>query len=159
MKPYYSKKVIQHFTNPKYFGEIKNADGVGRVGNPACGDVMTLYIKIALKKNGEEFIENIKFNTLGCVAAIATTDIVCDLVKSKTLKEALKIKNQDIVDELGYLPPIKIHCSLLAEEGLKTAIQDYEDKKENYKKNKSGSGNVGGCGFQCGRCPVKKRGT
>ena len=154
----YSKKVIQHFTNPKHFGEIKNVDGIGKVGNPACGDVMTLYIKVALKNN-EEIIKDIKFHTLGCAAAIATSDIACNLVKGKTLKQALKIKHQDIVVGLDYLPPIKIHCSLLAEQGLKAAIKDYENKKKNNKKQESSDSYVRGCGFQCGRCPVKKRGT
>jgi len=157
MKPY-SKKVIKHFTNPKNFGEIKNADGIGRVGNPTCGDVMTLYIKVVRKKN-EEIIKDIKFHTLGCAAAIATTDVVCDLAKGKTLEQVLKIKNQDIVNKLGYLPPIKIHCSLLAEEGLKEAIKDYENKKENNKKEKNNCSNVGWCGFQCSGCPTKKKGA
>lgn len=130
MKSYYSKKVIRHFTNPKHFGEIKNADGVGRVGNPACGDIMTLYIKVE-KKGRTEKIKNIKFNTLGCAAAIATTDILCDLVKGKTIKQALKIKSQDIIDGLDGLPPIKIHCSLLAEQGLKAVIKNYEERKNN----------------------------
>jgi nitrogen fixation NifU-like protein len=128
MKPYYSKKVIEHFAHPKNFGEIKKADGIGKVGNPRCGDVMKLYIKVE-KKGKKEIIKDIKFYTLGCAAAIATSDIVCDLVKGKTLKEALKISSKDVVKELGYLPPLKIHCSLLAEQGLKAAIEDYKKKK------------------------------
>lgn len=153
MKPYYSKKVIKHFTNPKHFGEIKNADGVGKVGNPACGDIMILYIKVE-KKGKNEIIKDVKFHTLGCAAAIATTDIVCDLVKGKTIKQALKIKNQDIINGLDDLPPIKIHCSLLAEQGLKAAIKNYEDKK-NEKTEESGCGDVRGCGFECGGCFTK----
>jgi nitrogen fixation NifU-like protein len=129
MKPYYSKKVINHFSNPKNFGEIKKADGVGKVGNPRCGDIMKLYLKIE-KKGKKEIIKNIKFYTLGCAAAIATSDIVCDLVRGKTLKEALKISSKDVVKELGYLPPLKIHCSLLAEQGLKAAIEDYKKRKK-----------------------------
>jgi nitrogen fixation NifU-like protein len=129
MKPYYSKKVINHFSNPKNFGEIKKADAVGKVGNPRCGDIMKLYLKIE-KKGKKEIIKDIKFYTLGCAAAIATSDIVCDLVKGKTLKEALKISSKDVVKELGYLPPLKIHCSLLAEQGLKAAIEDYEKRKK-----------------------------
>lgn len=128
MKPYYSKKVINHFSNPKNFGEIKKADGVGKVGNPRCGDIMKLYLKIE-KKGKKEIIKDIKFYTLGCAAAIATSDIVCDLVKGKTLKEALKISSKDVVKKLGYLPPLKIHCSLLAEQGLRAAIEDYKKKK------------------------------
>jgi len=129
MKPYYSKKVINHFSNPKNFGEIKKADAVGKVGNPRCGDIMKLYLKIE-KKGKKEIIKDIKFYTLGCAAAIATSDIVCDLVKGKTLKEALKISSKDVVKELGYLPPLKIHCSLLAEQGLKAAIEDYKKRKK-----------------------------
>ena len=156
MKPYYSKKVIRHFISPKHFGEIKNADGIGKVGNPACGDIMTLYIKVEKKGRGE-VIKDIKFHTLGCAAAIATTDIVCDLAKGKTLKQALKIKTQDIVKKLGGLPSIKIHCSLLAEQGLKVAIKDYEERKNN-KTEKSGCGDVRGCGFKCSGCSVKTAG-
>ncbi len=154
-RPYYSKKVIKHFTNPKNFGEIKNPDGIGRVGNPACGDVLTLYIKVD-KSAGKEIIKNIKFHTLGCAAAIATSDIICDLVKGKTLERALKIKHKDIVAGLDYLPPIKIHCSLLAEQGLKAAIKDYETRKS--KKQESSCGNVGRCGFKCGGCFTKTTG-
>ena len=134
MRPYYSKKVINHFSNPKNFGEIKKADGIGKVGNPRCGDIMKLYLRIE-KKGKQEIIKDIKFYTLGCAAAIATSDIVCDLVKEKTLKEALKISSKDVVGKLGYLPPLKIHCSLLAEQGLKAAIKDYLSKK-NAKKRK-----------------------
>ena len=132
MKPYYSKEVIKRFTNPKNFGEIKNADGVGKVGNPRCGDIMKLYIKVE-KRGGKEIIKDIKFHTLGCAAAIATSDMVCDLVKGKSLKYALKVGYKDVVDKLGYLPEIKIHCSFLAQEGLKSAIENYGKKK---KKNK-----------------------
>ncbi len=154
-QPYYSKKVIKHFTNPKNFGEIKNADGIGKVGNPACGDIMTLYIKVD-RKVGNEIIKDIKFHTLGCAAAIATSDIACDLVKGKTLKQALKISHKDIVSGLIHLPAIKIHCSLLAEQGLKAAIKDYEKKKN--KKGKSGGCDVGRCGFKCGGCFAKTAG-
>ena len=130
MKPYYSKKVIERFTNPKNFGEIKNADGIGNVGNPRCGDIMKLYLKI----DNKGIIKDIKFHTLGCAAAIATSDIVCDLVRGKSIKEALKIDYKKIVKELGDLPPIKIHCSVLAREGLKAAIEDYEKEKRKKKK-------------------------
>jgi len=132
MKPYYTKEVIKRFTHPKNFGEIKNADGVGKVGNPRCGDLMKLYLKIE-KKNGREVIKDIKFHTLGCAAAIATSDMACDLVKGKTLKEVLKIDYQKIIKALGDLPPIKIHCSVLAREGLKAAIENYEKRKSKKK--------------------------
>ena len=132
MKPYYSKKVIERFTNPKNFGEIKNADGIGNVGNPRCGDIMKLYLKI----DNKGIIKDIKFHTLGCAAAIATSDIVCDLVRGKSIKEALRIDYKKIVKKLGDLPAIKIHCSVLAREGLKAAIEDYEKKKEKRKKKK-----------------------
>jgi nitrogen fixation NifU-like protein len=157
MQNYYSKKVIQHFTNPKNFGEIKNADGVGKVGNPACGDVLTLYLKID-QRSKKETIKDIKFNTLGCPAAVAVSDIVCDLVKSKTLKQASKINNQEIVKKLDGLPPIKIHCSLLAEQALKAAIKDYENKKKNNKKQESSCSDERWCGFKCGGCPIEKTG-
>jgi len=132
MKPYYTKEVIKRFIHPKNFGEIKNADGVGKVGNPRCGDLMKLYLKIE-KKNGREVIKDIKFHTLGCAAAIATSDMACDLVKGKTLKEVLKIDYQKIIKALGDLPPIKIHCSVLAREGLKAAIENYEKRKSKKK--------------------------
>jgi len=132
MKPYYSKEVIKRFTSPKNFGEIKNADAIGQVGNPRCGDIMKLYLRLK-KKGGQEVIEDIKFNTLGCAAAIAASDMACDLVKGKTLKGALKIDYRKIIKELGDLPPIKIHCSVLAKEGLEAAVKDYE-KRKNKKK-------------------------
>jgi len=127
----YSKKVIEHFTNPKNMGQIKNPSGVGKVGNPVCGDIMKIYIKVDKNKKGEEFIKDIKFQTLGCGAAIATSSIVTELVKGKTIKEALKISNrQNITKKLGGLPPSKLHCSLLADRALKKAIQDYQKKKK-----------------------------
>lgn len=127
MKSYYSKKVIEHFTNPKNFGKMKNPSGVGKVGNPRCGDMMELCIKVG-KKDGKEIIEDVKFETLGCAAAIATSDMACDLVKGKTLDEALNIDYNKIVAGLGDLPPVKIHCSILAQAGLKAAIEDYRKK-------------------------------
>lgn len=118
----YSKKVFEHFRNPHNFGSIKNADSVGEVGNLACGDVMKLYLKIAKNKKGEDFIKDIKFETLGCAAAIATSSVVTDLAKGKTLEEALKIDNNDVIKALDELPTIKIHCSLLAIKALNQAI-------------------------------------
>ena len=129
MKPYYSKEVIKRFTNPKNFGEIKNADAIGKVGNSRCGDVMKLYIRVE-KKGGKEIIKDIKFHTLGCAAAIAASDMACDLVRGKTLKEALKIDYKKIIKGLGDLPPLKIHCSVLAREGLRAAIDNYEKRKK-----------------------------
>ena len=119
----YSKEVIKRFRNPKNYGEIKNADGIGKVGNPKCGDVMWLYIKIKDRK-----IKNIKFKTFGCPAAIGVSDMVCDLAKGKTIKEAKKINNKLIAKKLKGLPKIKYHCSLLGEEALQAAIKDYEKK-------------------------------
>ncbi len=130
-KPYYSKKVIEHFFKPKFFGKIKNADGVGRVGNPRCGDLMELSIKVK-KVKSREIIKDIKFQTLGCAAAVATSDMICEMAKGKTLDEVLNISYKNVADKLGYLPPVKIHCANLAEEGLKAAIEDYQ--KRNSKK-------------------------
>ncbi len=133
----YSKKVMEHFLKPKNVGEIKKADGVGKVGNPICGDIMYVYIKVGKRKGKgkeEEYIKNIKFQTLGCPAAIASSDVLCDLVKGKTLKEAEKVRGKEIVKKLGNLPAIKLHCSVLGEKTLKKAI-------ENYKKNREKKGN------------------
>ena len=122
----YSKKVIEHFQNPHNYGRIKDADGIGKAGNPICGDVLYLYIKV-----GEnEVIKDIKFETFGCAAAISTSSVVTDLAKGKTIKEALKIDSARIVKSLGGLPSIKHHCSLLAIDALKAAINDYLSKKK-----------------------------
>lgn len=125
----YNKKVMKHFLKPKNVGEIKNPDGVGKVGNMTCGDIMYVFIKVKEIK-GEEIISEIKFKTLGCAAAIATSDVVIDLAKGKSIPDALKITNKDVVEELGGLPPVKIHCSLLAEEALGEAIYDYLQKNK-----------------------------
>ncbi len=125
----YSKKVMEHFRHPKYLKKMKDADAVGVVGNPACGDIMYVYIKIG-NKNKKEIIKDISVQTLGCVAAISTSDVVCELAKGKTIEEAKKISKEDIIKELGTLPPIKTHCSVLAQDGLKKAIEDYEKKRE-----------------------------
>jgi nitrogen fixation NifU-like protein len=125
MKKTYSEKAMDHFLNPKNMGSIEDADGVGNVGNPRCGDLMTVYIKIDEKK-----ITDIKFKTLGCAAAIATSDMVCEVAKGKTVDDALKITFQDILNELGSLPPVKVHCADLAQEGLKAAIDDYKERKK-----------------------------
>ena len=126
----YTKKVMEYFKNPRNFGRIKNPDGVGKVGNPICGDIMWLYIKVGKDKKGREIVKDIKFETFGCVAAIATSSIITDLAKGKTLKEAIKIDRRKIVKSLGGLPPIKIHCSVLAAGALSEAIYDYLSKKK-----------------------------
>jgi nitrogen fixation NifU-like protein len=128
----YNKKVMKLFMNPKNMGEIKNADGVGKVGNPTCGDIMWVYIKVGKNKSkkGGEIIKDIKFKTFGCAAAIATSSMITQVAKGKTLEEAKKIKYQDIVKSLGGLPPIKIHCSCLATEALNKSIDNYKNKKE-----------------------------
>ena len=120
----YSQKVLKHVRNPQNMGEIKNPDGVATVGNPVCGDIMRLYIKVE-KKKGQEYLKNISFQTLGCGAAIATSSMITTMVKGKPLSEAEKITNQTIAEALGGLPISKIHCSILAADALKKAIKNY----------------------------------
>lgn len=124
----YTRKVLETFRNPHNYGKIKNADGIGKVGNIICGDVMWLYIKAAKNKKGEEMIKDIKFETFGCVAAISTSSVITDLAKGKTIKEALKITKDNVVEFLGGLPKIKYHCSVLAVDALAEAIYDYFSK-------------------------------
>jgi len=126
----YSKEVMKNYMNPKNLGEIKNPDGVGKVGNPTCGDLMWLYIKVDKDKKGKEIIKNIKFKTFGCAAAIATSSMITQIAKGKTLKEAGKITRNDVAESLKGLPAIKMHCSNLASEALRAAIKDYEKKKK-----------------------------
>ncbi len=125
----YSEAVLDHFYNPRNVGEIKDADGVGEVGNMKCGDVMHIYIKVA-EKEGKEIIEDVKFKTLGCAAAIATSSMMTELVKGKTLEEAAKVSKDDINVALGILPKQKYHCSILSADGIQRAIADYRSKKE-----------------------------
>uniref|UniRef100_A0A7C4M2Q1 Iron-sulfur cluster assembly scaffold protein n=1 Tax=candidate division CPR3 bacterium TaxID=2268181 RepID=A0A7C4M2Q1_UNCC3 len=125
----YSQKIIDHFTHPHNVGEIKNADGVGEVGNPACGDMMKLTIKVGQNDKKQEIIEDIKFKTYGCAAAIATSSMITDMAMGKTLDEANKISRQDVAEELGGLSAIKMHCSNLAADALQAAIKDYNSKK------------------------------
>jgi len=120
----YSQKVMEHFRNPHNMGEISDADGVGTVGNPICGDLMTIYIKVK-----DNRLDDVKFKTFGCGAAIATSSMVTDLARGKTLDEAMKITRGDVADNLDGLPPIKMHCSNLAADGLHAAINDYLIKK------------------------------
>jgi nitrogen fixation NifU-like protein len=121
----YSEKVLDHFRNPRNVGEIEDADGVGSVGNPVCGDMMSIYIKVK-----DDKIDDIKFRTFGCGAAIATTSMTTELAKGKTLDDAMEITRQDVADELGGLPPVKMHCSNLAADALHEAIADYRGKKK-----------------------------
>ena len=120
----YSEKVMDHFANPRNVGEIPDADGIGKVGNPQCGDVMWLYIKV---KDG--ILTDIKFKTFGCGAAIATSSMITELARGKTIEEAKKISRADVAGELGGLPPVKMHCSNLAADALHEAIKDYEAKQ------------------------------
>jgi len=121
----YSKKVMDHFQNPRNIGKMDNPDGVGEVGNPVCGDLMKIYIKVE-----NNIIKDIKFQTFGCAAAIATSSMITELVKGKSIEEAKKITNNDVAKNLDGLPPQKMHCSNLAEEGIKAAIDDYFKKGE-----------------------------
>lgn len=125
----YSDKVMEHFKNPRNVGEIENPDGVGRVGNPICGDIMELYLRIK-----DDVIVDAKFKTFGCGAAIATSSMATEMVKGKSIDEALKITNKVVAEALDGLPAAKMHCSSLAEEALKSAIADYVSKTSQGKK-------------------------
>ncbi len=120
----YSEKVMEHFSSPRNVGEIKDADGIGEVGNAKCGDIMKIYIKV-----DNNIISDVKFKTFGCGAAIATSSMATELIKGKSIDESLKLTNKIVMDELGGLPSVKIHCSVLAEQAIKSAIYDY------YKRN------------------------
>lgn len=126
----YSKKVLEHFTKPHNQGVLRNPSGIGMVGNPVCGDLMKIYIKVKKDDKKGEVIDNISFETLGCASAIATSSMVTDLAKGKSIKEAMKITRDDVAEALQGLPPIKMHCSNLADEALHEAIRDYESKKK-----------------------------
>jgi len=119
----YSEKVMEHFSNPRNVGEMESPDGIGHVGNPVCGDIMELYIRV----NGDTIVDA-RFKTFGCGAAIATSSMVTEMVKGKSISEALEISNQAVAEALDGLPPVKMHCSALAEEALKLAIDDYLTK-------------------------------
>lgn len=125
----YSEEVMKHFRNPHNMGEMDKADGIGKVGNPICGDVMRIFIKVDRNKKGEEIIKDIRFQTFGCVAAIATSSMVTELAKGKTVEEAIKISRNNVADSLDGLPSIKMHCSNLAADALHAAIGDYKSKK------------------------------
>ena len=126
----YSKEVMKHFKNPKNVGIIKDADGKGRVGNMTCGDIMELYIKVKKDKKGKDIISDIKFQTFGCVVALAVSSMLTEIAKGTTIEEAIKIKNTDILKKSGPVPPIKIHCSFLAADALHEAIYDYLSKNK-----------------------------
>ncbi len=121
----YNEKVIQAFMNPKNVGAMENPDGVGEVGNPRCGDVTRIYLRVR-----DDRIEDIRFETFGCAAAIATSSTATEMVKGKTIEEALKLTNREVAEALGGLPLEKIHCSLLAEEGIRAAIEDYRRRRQ-----------------------------
>ena len=119
----YSDKVMDHFSNPRNVGEIENADGIGQVGNAKCGDIMRMYIKV-----DNDIITDVKFKTFGCGTAVATSSMATELIKGKPISEALKLTNKAVIEALDGLPPVKVHCSVLAEEAIKAAIKDYYDK-------------------------------
>lgn len=121
----YSEKVMDHFVNPRNVGEIDDADGIGEVGNAKCGDIMKIYLKIE-----NDIIVDVKFKTFGCGAAIATSSMATEMVKGKTIDEAQQITNKAVAEALDGLPPVKMHCSVLAEEALKSAIEDYRNKQQ-----------------------------
>lgn len=125
----YTEKVMDHFHHPRNQGIIKDADAIGQVGNPVCGDVMKLYLKIGRNDAGEEMISDVKFETLGCGAAIATSSMLTEMVKGKALDEALAVGKLDIANELGGLPEPKLHCSILAHDALAEAIKNYRNQK------------------------------
>jgi len=128
MADLYNEKVMDHFMNPRNVGTIENADGVGQVGNPTCGDIMKMFITVE-DKNGKETITDIKFQTFGCGAAVATSSIVTEMMLGKTVEDAEKLTNAQVAEELGGLPPVKMHCSNLAASALAEAIKDYKSKK------------------------------
>ena len=120
----YNEKVMDYYANPRNVGDIENASGIGEVGNAKCGDIMKMYLKIE-----DNIITDVKFKTFGCGAAIASSSATTELIKGKTVEEALALTNKDVIDELGGLPAVKIHCSVLAEESIRTAIADYYRKE------------------------------
>ena len=138
----YSEKVMDHFANPRNVGEIENADGIGEVGNSKCGDIMKMYIKV-----DNDIITDVKFKTFGCGAAVATSSMATELIKGKSVDEALQLTNKAVIEALDGLPPIKIHCSVLAEEAVKAAVADY------YKRNGIDKEVPGGeCSGCCASC-------
>lgn len=144
----YSEKVMDHFANPRNIGEMENADGIGEVGNPKCGDIMKMYLKI---ENG--IIKDVKFKTFGCGAAIATSSMATELIKGKTIEKALTVTNKAVTEALDGLPAVKLHCSVLAEQAIKAALSDYYTKKGINPTPIVGP--MQDChGSDCGGCPV-----
>ena len=137
----YNEKVVDYFMNPRNVGSLPDANGIGEVGNPRCGDVMKIYLDV----DENEVIKDVRFETFGCAAAIATSSMATEMVKGMTLNEALKVTNKDVAGELGGLPPQKLHCSLLAEEALRAAILDYRSRKD-------GTAPASGCAGCCNAC-------
>lgn len=132
----YTETVMEHFRNPRNVGSMENADGVGQVGNAKCGDIMKIYLKI----NEDEIIDDVKFETFGCGSAIASSSMATELIKGKSIHEAVELTNKAVIEALGGLPPVKVHCSVLAEQAVKSALYDYSKKTgkiikglENYK--------------------------
>ena len=138
----YSDKVMDHFLNPRNVGFMDNASGVGEVGNAKCGDIMKIYLKIE-----DDTIEDVKFETFGCGSAIASSSMATELIKGKKVEEALTLTNKAVIEALDGLPPVKVHCSVLAEEAVKAAIKDYYDKN-----NIPCDFEIGGCSGCCGSC-------
>ena len=145
----YSEKVMDHFSNPRNVGEIENADGVGEVGNAKCGDIMRMYLKI-----DNDIITDVKFKTFGCGAAVATSSMATELIKGKSVEDALKLTNKAVIEALDGLPPVKVHCSVLAEEAVKAAVKDYYDK--NGIENDIDSPGCS-CASYCGDCGVEHK--
>ncbi len=141
----YSQKVMEHFSNPRNVGEIEDANAIGEVGNRKCGDIMRIYMKIE-----DEIIKDVKFKTFGCGAAVATSSMATELVKGKTIKEALNLTNKVVADALEGLPPVKMHCSVLAEEAIKSAIADY------YRRQGVDPEPIIGCSGECNACPCNE---
>ena len=137
----YSDKVMEHFANPRNVGELADANGIGEVGNSKCGDIMKIYMKIE-----DDVIDDIRFKTFGCGAAVATSSMATELVKGKTIQEALNLTNRAVAEALDGLPPVKMHCSVLAEQGIKAAIKDY------YVKQGIDPDPILGCDLRCSNC-------
>ena len=138
----YSEKVMDHFTNPRNVGEIENADAIGEVGSPACGDIMKIYMKI-----DGNVITDVKFKTFGCGAAIATSSMATEMIKGKTIDEALKLTNKAVMEALDGLPPVKVHCSVLAEQAIQAALEDYYKRQGIDPK-----GIIKRCDHNCAEC-------
>mgnify|MGYP002624480540 CR=1 FL=1 len=128
----YTEKVLDHFQNPRNMGELEDYNGMGMVGNAKCGDIMQMFIKV----NDDGIIEDVGFKTFGCGAAVATSSMATEMIKGKSVDEALKLSNAAVVEALEGLPPVKIHCSVLAEEAVKAAVEDYHKRKEQEEQNK-----------------------